>query len=69
MKAFSGVFESVSVCVLGFILPISVLRHYGGLADRNHSLLVVWLAVRGFSCLEMELKKKKKGGGGQRQKR
>lgn len=30
------------------------------MADRNRSLLVVWLAVRGFSCLEMELKKKKK---------
>jgi len=32
------------------------------LANRSRSLLVVWLAVRGFSCLKMGLKKRKKEG-------
>lgn len=56
---FLGVFESVSmcvcVCVRGYFahnaLCWGIMR---GLADRNRSLLVVWLAVRGFLCLEMK---------------
>lgn len=54
--AFSGMFcESERVCRLYFAHNAADWR----LTDRNRSLLVVWLAGSGFSCLEMELWKKR----------
>lgn len=51
--------ECLYVCVLGVILPImQCAEALRGLADRSRSLLVVWLAVRGFSRLETGLKKR-----------
>lgn len=39
------------------------------MANRSRSLLVVWLAVRGFSCLKMGAEKKKIGQKAKQEKR